>query len=309
MNVLVLGGTRFVGLRLDEELLRRGNRLAVLNRGKSAAALPPEVVRLQADRRDDAQVRAALAGRAFDAIVDVSCYSEASARLMVDLYRGRVGHYVFVSTAGVYAPADQIPIDEDFPLDHRPETGVYLGEKVKAEDTLQRAWEEERFPVTVVRPPVVFGPQEYLWEREPAIFARLEQGRPVPLRASPRSFCHIADVDDLARLMANVLERDGAAGRAYNCALPKAVTAEYIVRTCAALVGVPARTVEITREQAMKLRGNIPPIGSDRLALLNIARAQAELGDWQQATIESCLEACWAYYRTQVRGHVPFDFS
>ena len=72
------------GLRAVEELLRRGHRLAVLNRGKSEAALPSEVAHLQADRRDDVQVRAALAGREFDAIVDVSCYSEASARLMVN---------------------------------------------------------------------------------------------------------------------------------------------------------------------------------------------------------------------------------
>jgi nucleoside-diphosphate-sugar epimerase len=174
---------------------------------------------------------------------------------------------------------------------------------------LQRAWEEERFPVSVVRPPIVFGPQEKLWEREPAIFARLEQGRPIPLRASPHSFSHLADVDDLARLMANILERDTAAGRAYNCAFPKGVTAEAIVRACAALVGVPARTVRITAEQAARLRGNIPPIGSDRLALLNIARAQSELGDWQQATLESCLAACWAYYQSEVRGRIPFDFT
>jgi nucleoside-diphosphate-sugar epimerase len=309
MNVLVLGGTRYVGLRLVAELVRRGHTVAVLNRGKSEADLPAGVARLQADRRQDDQVRAALAGRDFDTIVDVSGYSASGVRLFADLYRDRLRSYVFVSTAGVYAPWDKIPITEDFPLDRRPDLGPYIGEKVKAEDALMDAWRDARFPVTIVRPPVIFGPYEYLWERAPGIFARLDQRRPIPLRGSPASYTCIADVDDMARLMANALDTDVARGQAYNCAFRYAVTAEYVIRYAAGLVGVEPRIRELSREDAAALRGNLPPLGGDRLNLLSIAKAQRDLGDWQQATIESCLEACWQDYQTRIRGKVPFDFS
>jgi nucleoside-diphosphate-sugar epimerase len=338
LNVLVLGGSRFVGLRTVEELLRRGHRVAVLNRGVSGTSLPVAVERLYADRRQPSQVESALAGRVFDAVIDTSCWWAESARQMADLLRDRTGRYVFVSTSGVYAPASKLPIREDFPLELRPVAanrpagvGTYIREKVAAEEALGAAREAHGFPVTIVRPSMIFGPKEYQWARAPAIFARLEQGRPIPLRAGPDSYIQLVDVDDLARLLANALETAPAVGQVYNAALPEAVTAEYVIRCCAELGGTTPRWFQvqtdaavrgtttrrsadgaveaIPRGQAVALGGTIPPLGGARTALLSIEKAQRELGDWQRATVESCLRACWEYYRDEVRGEVLFDFS
>ena len=75
MKTLVLGGTRFIGLFLVKELLARGHQVAVLNRGLTQADLPKEVERLRADRDDPAAMKAALARRSFDAVLDLSGYT------------------------------------------------------------------------------------------------------------------------------------------------------------------------------------------------------------------------------------------
>ena len=68
MHVLIIGGTRFVGRHIVEELLAQGHRVSVLNRGVSPDPLPDEVVRLRADRTKPEEVRAALDGQSFDAV-------------------------------------------------------------------------------------------------------------------------------------------------------------------------------------------------------------------------------------------------
>ena len=117
MNILVMGGTQFNGLALVRELARTGHDVSVCNRGKTAAELPRGVARLIADRTDPAQLRAALSGRDWDCVFDISAYRPEDVRLMSELLRGRTGHYVFASSTVIYAPSNLLPISEDFPLD------------------------------------------------------------------------------------------------------------------------------------------------------------------------------------------------
>src|SRR5687767_14858564 len=73
-SILILGGTRFVGRLLVLDLLGRAHRVTVLNRGITPDDLPPEVERLRADRGEPEAVAAAVRGRTFDAVADLSAY-------------------------------------------------------------------------------------------------------------------------------------------------------------------------------------------------------------------------------------------
>ena len=91
----------FVGKHLVERLLEHGLHVAVLNRGKTPSALPAEVERLTADRTDNEQMRAALDGREWDAVYDVSGFVMAAGGSdidgLLDLLDGRTGAYVYTS--------------------------------------------------------------------------------------------------------------------------------------------------------------------------------------------------------------------
>src|SRR5262245_66358829 len=95
MKILVMGGTQFNGLALVRELVRTGHDVSVCNRGKTQAPLPGAVQRLIADRTDPAALRAALAGRDWDCVFDISAYRPEDVSLMSEILRGRTGHYVF----------------------------------------------------------------------------------------------------------------------------------------------------------------------------------------------------------------------
>jgi len=98
MNILVLGGTRFLGRALVLAALGRGHDLTLLNRGVTAPGLFPGVPRLVADRELALSVSQ---GTRWDAVVDVAGYAPDVVRRSVDALRGAVGMDVFVDRLGV----------------------------------------------------------------------------------------------------------------------------------------------------------------------------------------------------------------
>jgi len=102
VNILILGGTRFVGRHIAEAALSRGHRVTVFNRGQSDPNPDLDAERLRGDRDGDL---GALHGRRWDAVIDVSGYVPRIVRASVELLAPSVGHYTFISTASVYAPA------------------------------------------------------------------------------------------------------------------------------------------------------------------------------------------------------------
>ena len=100
-RALILGGTRNLGYFTALSLLEAGHDVTVLNRGRTADDLPPDVKRIRADRNDDALMRAAIGAHSFDIVLDNTTYTERDAQQAVDLFSGRVGRYVFISSGQV----------------------------------------------------------------------------------------------------------------------------------------------------------------------------------------------------------------
>jgi 2'-hydroxyisoflavone reductase len=115
MRVLILGGTQFVGRHIVEALLAGGHVVNTLTRGQSPDELPAQVERLRGDRDMGALGLEALAGRSWDACVDVSGYTPRQVRPSAERLRVRVRRYVFVSAVSVYGDPDQRPVRESHP--------------------------------------------------------------------------------------------------------------------------------------------------------------------------------------------------
>jgi nucleoside-diphosphate-sugar epimerase len=245
VKVLVLGGTQFNGLALVHELARAGHDVTVLNRGKSEGALPEGVRRRLADRTDPASMKAALGSDDWDCVHDVTAYRPEDVAFMIERLRGKVGHYVFVSSTVIYAASDLLPIHEDFPVDRSPRQNEYGRGKLLCEDLLVRAHGEDGFPATTVALSMVFGPNNILPDREQRMFVRLLTGRPVLIPGDGTTLAQVGYVADQARALRLLMENSRTFGRRYNLTGADSFTAEGYVDTCARVLGVSPNKIFI----------------------------------------------------------------
>ena len=151
MKVLFIGGTGVISSACSRLALERGIDLYLLNRGESTRPVPDSVQLINADIRNKDAVRQALGTREFDVVVEWIGFVPEHIETDLELFRGRTGQYVFVSSASVYqTPPEVLPITESTPLSNP--FWQYSRDKIACEERLMRAYRDEQFPVTIVRP-------------------------------------------------------------------------------------------------------------------------------------------------------------
>ncbi len=244
MEILVLGGTSFVGRAIVEEALSRGDRLTLYSRGRTGTDLFPDVPRLHGDRATGDY--ASLAGTAWDAVVDVSAYVPRHVAQAADVLAGACGRYLFISTGAVYDGRADGPLDETAPR-RQPELGTeevtgrtYGPLKVACEDEATSRYGDR---ATLVRPGIVAGPHDQTdrftwWAR------RAARGGTVPLPGRPDQPVQVVDSRDLARLVVSLLHDDRPG--TYNAVGPaEPVTLAGLVEACARGTGATVDVVPV----------------------------------------------------------------
>lgn len=160
MNVLVIGGTKFVGRHATDRLLSLGHQVTHFNRGQSGPGVFPQVETVLGDRFSDLHL---LEGRTFDAVIDTCAYIPNAVTTAADHLKGKVGTYLFVSTISVYAESAE-PVSESSRLaepvwDTEEVNGeTYGGLKVACEQRAHEAWGDN---LTIVRPGLIVGPHDH----------------------------------------------------------------------------------------------------------------------------------------------------
>ncbi|MCW2796680.1 NAD-dependent epimerase/dehydratase family protein [Nocardioides sp.] len=232
MDVLVLGGTSFVGRAIVEDLLVRGHTPTLFSRGRTGTELFPGVERLLGDR--DTGDYAALDRRRWDAVVDVTAYVPRHVEQAVTALDDHAGRYVFISTGLVYnhvgagdglteTTARVEPYRESETIDDE----TYGPLKAACEEDLEAYFGDR---LSVIRPGWVVGPHDP-HDRLTYWLRRAARGGPVALPSRLDRPVQVVDVRDLARLVVVLLESDRSG--AYNAVGPaEPVTLEELVRTC-----------------------------------------------------------------------------
>ena len=204
MNILILGGTGFIGPHLVQHALDRGHRITLFNRGRTNTHLFPEVEKLVGDRNDDLS---ALEGRRWDAVIDNSGYTPQQVRLSVDLLRNNCDQYLFTSTRAVYTDFTHDVMDEDAPVGPKdlPESEWegYGPNKVLAERIVQDAFGARTL---IARPPVIVGPGDRT-DRFTYWVDRIDDGGDILVQGDPTDPIQFVDVRDLSEFYVHLLEQ------------------------------------------------------------------------------------------------------
>ncbi|GIG34710.1 hypothetical protein Cpa01nite_00910 [Cellulomonas pakistanensis] len=245
LKLLVIGGTGVISSAVTRLAVERGLDVTVLNRGSSATRPVPGGAELvQADVRDPASVRAALGDREFDAVVDWVAFTPEHVQTDVDLFAGRTGQYVFISSASAYqTPPERLPVTESTPL--RNPFWQYSRDKIACEDLLVRAYRDRGFPATVIRPSHTYDrtlvPLDGGW----TAMERMRRGREVVVHGDGTSLWTLTHHEDFARGLVPLLGHPRTVGEAFHITSDDVLTWDQVVRALAAALGVEPRIVHV----------------------------------------------------------------
>ncbi|MBM6579862.1 NAD-dependent epimerase/dehydratase family protein [Microvirga sp. BT689] len=221
MNVLVVGGTGFLGGAVAREALARGHQVAIFTRGQTGHdAEPAGIEVLVGDRHSDLS---ALKGRSFDLVVDTCAFAPDAVASLLDALLPDVGRYALVTSASVYAGFTVPGIAEDAPASRASPEQLEMARALPPErrsgaanygtayGPLKRECElvaldrlgERAF---ILRAGLLVGAGDYT-DRLTSWVRRVDQGGPVPAPGDPGRLVQLIDVRDAARFIVEGAER------------------------------------------------------------------------------------------------------
>jgi len=244
MKVLFIGGTGVISSACSRLALERGIELYLLNRGQSVRPVPAGAKVIRGDIRDPASARAALGNLTFDAVVDWIVFTPDQIETDLDLFRGRTGQYVFISSASAYqTPPAALPVTESTILDNP--FWQYSRNKIACEERLVRAYREEKYPITIVRPSHTYDctlvPMDGGW----TVVDRMRRGQPVIVHGDGTSLWTLTHHADFARGLVGLLGHARAIGEAVHITSDEWLSWNQIFTIVARAAGAEARLVHV----------------------------------------------------------------
>jgi nucleoside-diphosphate-sugar epimerase len=233
LSVLVMGGSRFMGLTVVEQLLAKGHAVTTFNRGTREASFSKPIKRLSGDRNDPEALKQ-LRAEPYDAIVDLSAYTTSQTQGLLDVC-GDVQRLIHFSSGAVYFPSLEMPWKEDGELGPWKLWGAYGQEKLASEILLQ-----ERRPTdcstVAIRPPYVLGPRNYA-PREEFVFNRLLDDEEILIPGDGNAVVQFVTATQAAEIAVSAMEQFEDGGfRAFNCADPGFVSLRGFVELAGQIV-------------------------------------------------------------------------
>jgi nucleoside-diphosphate-sugar epimerase len=247
MRVLFIGGTGIISSACSELALERGIELYLLCRGKSPRPIPKGAKVLNGDVRDPKSALAALGKLEFDAVADFISFVPEHIQAARELFAARTRQFLFISSASAYKkPVDNWPLTESTPL-HNPHW-QYSRNKIACEDLLLKAYRENGFPATLVRPSHTY--DKTLLPLDPyqcgyTVLRRLQQGKPVIVHGDGTSLWVLTHHRDFAKGFIGLLGNQKAVGEAFHITSDEVLTWNEIIGLLARASGCQPHIVHV----------------------------------------------------------------
>lgn len=263
MRVLFLGGTGNISSACVERALQKGYEVSVFNRGQRPAEFSRPVTSIVGDRNDAAALRQIAERGRYDVVANFIAYTPDQIETDLAAFAGHVGQYIFISSASAYQkPPNHYVITESTPL-YNP-FWKYSRDKIACEERLNRAYREQGFPITIVRPSYTFGPTwipcalGHGW----TVVDRMRKGLPIISHGDGQSLWTLTFHTDFALGFVGLFGNHAAIGEAFHITSDEVLTWDQIYRTMARAAGCEAKIVHVPSEWIAAL---YPQVGAGLL--------------------------------------------
>ncbi|MGD0733783.1 MAG: SDR family oxidoreductase [Terracidiphilus sp.] len=252
MKVLFIGGTGIISTAVTRLAAARGIDLTLLRRGQRAADIPAGVRTLTADINDESAVAEALGTETYDAVVDWIAFTPDHIERDIRLFQNRTAQFVFISSASAYQhPVGHYLITESTPLANP--FWQYSRDKIACEDRLMRAYRDDGFPITIVRPSLTYGDTQIVlamnsWQKSYTALDRMRRGKKVIVPGDGSSLWVVTHNSDFAQGFVGLLGHRQAIGHAFHITSDEVLTWDQLYRITAEAAGVEPNLVHIASD-------------------------------------------------------------
>ncbi len=247
MKVLFIGGTGVISSACSQLAAERGFELYLLNRGQNWRPIPEGVEVLYGDIRDPASIKNLLEGYTFDVVVNWIAFTADHIETDLELFRGRAGQYIFISSASAYqTPPASLPVTESTPLDNP--YWQYSRDKIACEERLVRAYREEKFPMTIVRPSHTYDATMIPIRGDYTAIDRMRRGKKVIVHGDGTSLWVLTHHQDFAKGFVGLLGNHRAIGEAIHITSDELLTWNQIHEIMARAADCEANLVHLPSE-------------------------------------------------------------
>jgi nucleoside-diphosphate-sugar epimerase len=249
MKVLFIGGTGIISTACTELAAERGIDLTLLRRGQRAVHIPAGVKTVQADIAEEAAIEKALGHAHFDAVVDFIAFTPDQIERDIRLFGDRTRQFVFISSASAYQkPVGHYLVTESTPLANP--YWQYSRDKIACEERLTRAWRDEDFPITIIRPSLTYGDTQIplavnSWLKSYTGVDRLRRGKKVIVPGDGTSLWVVTHNSDFAVGLIGLLGHTQAIGQTFQITSDEVLTWDQITAIVAAAAGAEAHILHI----------------------------------------------------------------
>jgi nucleoside-diphosphate-sugar epimerase len=258
MRILIIGGTGLISSACSDLAVERGHELFIVNRSTSMHySVPEDATVLQADvYADEAYLASLLAGHRFDAVVDFLAYTVNDIERDLRLFRDITDQFVFISSASAYQkPPKHYRITEETPLEN-PYWG-YSRNKIACEERLMKAYQDEGFPITIIRPSLTYGTSQIplvgaSWLHPYTVIDRVKRGEKVIIPGDGTSLWVLTWNADFAKGLIGLLGNDKAIGEAFHITSDEVLTWNQIFFEVYQALGLEPNVVHISSEMVIK---------------------------------------------------------
>ena len=250
MRVLFIGGTGNISTACARLALAANMDLYILSRGFLASPDLEDATFIKADINKLADVKKALNGKMFDVVVNFIAYTPEEAERDIQLFSGKCGQYIFISSASAYQkPLSHHLITESTPLANP--YWDYSRDKIACEERLIKAYREKGFPVTIVRPshtyetviPAAIGS----WE-DFTLIERMRQGKDIIIHGDGTSLWTMTHSRDFAKGFVGLLGNVHALGHSFHITSDEVLTWNQIYEAMAEAAEAGLKAVHISSD-------------------------------------------------------------
>jgi nucleoside-diphosphate-sugar epimerase len=247
MKVLFIGGTGIISSACSPLAIERSFELFLFNRGQSHRPIPAGAQVIQGDIRDSDFTQKALGKLDFDVVVDWIAFKTQDIERDIALFRGRVGQYIFISSASAYQkPPAHLPVSESTPLDNP--FWEYSRNKAACEEHLVQAYRQQKFPMTIVRPSHTYDKTLLPTHGGYTMIDRMRKGKQVIVHGDGTSLWTLTHHKDFSKGFVGLFGNPQAIGQAFHITSDEWLTWNQIHEILARAARCEARLVHVPSE-------------------------------------------------------------